>query len=191
MKKIDKIIEYIDSKGGNYAEFERKAGISNAYIKNTSGRDAEIGNKILDKIRKNIPDEYGKIFGDSSEGDKNEGAGKKNIQSNPIDKDLSALIKSNADLAESNKALAYSHVDLVQMLKEKSTEHFSSGLAVAPKYLQSIIGHLKALVELDARERSEGDPKKFEEIMKETGRIIVEKSGVVPLKDSRKSSHHK
>lgn len=64
MKKIDKILKYIDDHGITPAEFERKSGISNAYLKNTAIRGADISDKVLDKIKKSNPQDYSNIFPD-------------------------------------------------------------------------------------------------------------------------------
>jgi transcriptional regulator with XRE-family HTH domain len=62
LKKIEKILKYIENEKVTIAEFERKSGISNAYLKNTEERGADISLKILDKIKKSNPEDYYKIF---------------------------------------------------------------------------------------------------------------------------------
>lgn len=62
MKKIEKILEYLDNENISLSEFERKSGISNAYLKNTFDRGADVTQKILDKIKSNNPETYHKIF---------------------------------------------------------------------------------------------------------------------------------
>lgn len=62
MKNLEKIFEYIDNQGLSISEFERKAGLSNGYLNNTQKRGADITQKILDKIKKSLGDEYYLIF---------------------------------------------------------------------------------------------------------------------------------
>lgn len=62
MKKIDKILQYIDSQEIDIAKFERESGISNGYFANTQKRKSDITEKILDKIRQNQPKIYYAVF---------------------------------------------------------------------------------------------------------------------------------
>lgn len=62
MTNIEKILEYIDKERVSISEFERKSGISNAYLTNTKERGADISQKILDRIKSNNPEDYSKIF---------------------------------------------------------------------------------------------------------------------------------
>jgi transcriptional regulator with XRE-family HTH domain len=62
LKNIEKIFAYIESQGLSISEFERKAGISNGYLSNTQKRGADITQKILDKTKKSLGDEYYLIF---------------------------------------------------------------------------------------------------------------------------------
>lgn len=119
MKKIDKLIEHIESQGGNYAEFERKAGISNAYIKNTNGRNADIGQKILDKIKKNLPEEYEKIFGNGgdieesenlNEGNKEPGSNEKSLLA-LLMKEMASLMRTQNNLLRDQKTLVVDKVN--------------------------------------------------------------------------------
>lgn len=57
-KIVDYILLEIERQGKSVAEFERKAGISNGYLENTKKRGSDISKKILDKIRKNAPEEW-------------------------------------------------------------------------------------------------------------------------------------
>lgn len=63
MKKIDKILQYIDNQSIDIAKFERESGISNGYFGNTQKRGADITDKILDKIRQKQPKIYTEVFG--------------------------------------------------------------------------------------------------------------------------------
>lgn len=62
MKKIDKIFQYIKNQQLSEAEFERKAGISNGYLSNTSKRGADISQKILDKALENLDENFRNLF---------------------------------------------------------------------------------------------------------------------------------
>jgi hypothetical protein len=62
LKKIEKILQYLDSQGISIANFERESGISNGYFSNTVGREADITEKILDKIRQKQPKIYNAVF---------------------------------------------------------------------------------------------------------------------------------
>ena len=62
MKKIEKILQYIEDQNISISEFERRADLSNGYINNTLKRGADITQKILDKIEQNLRDDFDKIF---------------------------------------------------------------------------------------------------------------------------------
>jgi phage repressor protein C with HTH and peptisase S24 domain len=67
LKKLEKIFSYIENQGISVSEFERRAGISNGYLGNTEKRGADITQKILDKIKENLRNEYYSIFPDERE----------------------------------------------------------------------------------------------------------------------------
>lgn len=50
MKKIERILQFIENKGITNAEFERKTGISNGYVRNTVKTAGEIYPKQLQKM---------------------------------------------------------------------------------------------------------------------------------------------
>ena len=56
MKAIERIFEYIDFKGINKSELERKTGTSNGYLAKQLQRKADIGESILINILENCPD---------------------------------------------------------------------------------------------------------------------------------------
>lgn len=56
MKAIERIFKYIDYKGLNKSELERKSGISNGYLAKQFARKADIGESILNGILENCPD---------------------------------------------------------------------------------------------------------------------------------------
>lgn len=56
MKAIDRIFEYIDYKGVNKSELERKVGISNGYLAKQRQRKADIGEGIMNSVLDNCPD---------------------------------------------------------------------------------------------------------------------------------------
>lgn len=62
MKKIEKILKYIENEHISISEFERKAGISNGYLSNTAKRGADVTSKILDKIEVNAKEHFDNIF---------------------------------------------------------------------------------------------------------------------------------
>lgn len=93
-------------------------------------------------------------FNDGSENTKNT-AGAQN--------DLSSLIRSNADLAESNKALAHSHSELVTMLKEKERD-ISSDVQRFELTQEEILALLKAAIQVDLDYKSGGNQKKADEM---------------------------
>lgn len=55
-------MQYLDSQNESVSSFERRVGISNGYFANTKKRGSDVSQKVLDKIRDKIPDEYRKIF---------------------------------------------------------------------------------------------------------------------------------
>jgi hypothetical protein len=67
LKKIDKILQYIDNQGIDIAKFERESDISNGYFGNTHKRGADITDKILEKIRQKQPKIYTEVFGTARE----------------------------------------------------------------------------------------------------------------------------
>lgn len=62
MKKVDRIIKYLEKQGVSLSKFEGKAKLGSSYLSKTRERGAEITQKVLDKILKNAPDDYYKIF---------------------------------------------------------------------------------------------------------------------------------
>jgi transcriptional regulator with XRE-family HTH domain len=62
LRKIEKILKYVEDQGISLSVFERKAGLSNSYLNNTKKRGEDISAKILDKIKENLKEEYYKIF---------------------------------------------------------------------------------------------------------------------------------
>lgn len=62
MRKIEKILTYIENHGIAEAQFERRAGISNGYLRNTLSRGADVTQKILDRIKNSNPLDYYGIF---------------------------------------------------------------------------------------------------------------------------------
>lgn len=72
--------------------------------------------------------------------------GSENTKSGAGQKDISALIKSNADLAESNKSLAYSHSELVQMLKEEKKHPINSELSDLVSNQKTMLFYLRSLI---------------------------------------------
>jgi transcriptional regulator with XRE-family HTH domain len=62
LKKISRILQYIESEGFGVSDFEKKSGLSSSYLTNTEKRGSDITSKALKKIQKNQPDHYYKIF---------------------------------------------------------------------------------------------------------------------------------
>jgi len=56
MKIIQRVFQYIDFKGINKSELERKCGVSNGYFAKMKARNADIGESIIFKILENCPD---------------------------------------------------------------------------------------------------------------------------------------
>lgn len=63
MKKVETILQYLESHGIAVAEFERKSGLGNSYLTKTKERGVDLSEKILDRVRKNNPEHYELIFG--------------------------------------------------------------------------------------------------------------------------------
>lgn len=95
--------------------------------------------------------------------------------------DLSSLIRSNADLAESNKALAHSHSELVAMLKEKERGISSDAQRYALSQAE-ILALLRAAIEVDIDYKAKGDEKKAIEMAAKIGRVTAENLGQTPKK---------
>jgi hypothetical protein len=62
VKKIDRVIKYIENQGIALSDFERKSGLGNTYFTNTKKREADLSYKALMKIKENQPEHYYKIF---------------------------------------------------------------------------------------------------------------------------------
>lgn len=56
MKAINRVIQYIDSKGINNSSFEKKCGLSNGYLGTQLKRNADLGEGVLNKILDNCLD---------------------------------------------------------------------------------------------------------------------------------------
>lgn len=56
MKSIERIYQYIDSAGLKIAEFERKCGLSNGYLRKMKIRNGDLGEGVLMQIIENSPD---------------------------------------------------------------------------------------------------------------------------------------
>lgn len=105
MKKIEKILKYIESQRLSVSEFERSAGLSNGYLSNTDGRGADVTQKILDKMSKKIPLEYEAIFGKGAESEKNESPPQTNGAAKE-ESTVSLLARALDHISEANRALA-------------------------------------------------------------------------------------
>lgn len=68
MKKIERILKYIENQGLSLSTFERDAGLGYSYLGKTRDRGADVTLKVLDKIRINAPEHYYKIFPEEKEG---------------------------------------------------------------------------------------------------------------------------
>jgi hypothetical protein len=67
LKKIDRILKYIESQGIRLSAFEREAKLGNSYFANTKKRGEDVTAKMLDRIRNNVPEDYYKIFPEEKE----------------------------------------------------------------------------------------------------------------------------
>ena len=56
MKAINRVIQYIDSKGINNSSFEKKCGLSNGYLGTQLRRNADLGEGVLNKVLDNCLD---------------------------------------------------------------------------------------------------------------------------------------
>lgn len=56
LKKIEKILVYIDNQGIAISEFERRAGVSNGYVRNMADSNSEVSGRMWARIIKNIPE---------------------------------------------------------------------------------------------------------------------------------------
>lgn len=115
------VIDAIKEKTGlTLQEIADKCDISRSHLSTilNSKEEKEVSDTYMRKLRTKFP-----VFFLPTKTNKSNN--KANGQKDPSS-DISALIKSNADLAESNKALAFSHAELVLMLKgDKKWSSFS------------------------------------------------------------------
>lgn len=98
LKKIDRIIKYLENKGVSLSLFERETKLGYSYLGKTKNRGAEISDKALAKIRDNTPNDYYKIFPE----EKKEGADETivNQQSENIIEPCEKFIEENKHLKE-------------------------------------------------------------------------------------------
>lgn len=119
-RKIDRLIQYLDNKNIDIAEFERMAGISNAYLRNTEKRGADLTLKILDRIKEKQPKIYCEVF-------EQENCPKPTINNNTDDMHTNnhhadwkaaheSLLSSLATMAESQKIATQSQMVLSNAL---------------------------------------------------------------------------
>lgn len=67
MKKIDKILQYLDNHGISVAEFERTTNMGNGYLSKVRGRNTDLSDKVLDKIKEKRPQDYQAMFDEGKE----------------------------------------------------------------------------------------------------------------------------
>jgi len=115
LTKIQKILQFIDSQKISISEFERKSGISNAYLKNTVDRGADVTFKILDKIRQNNPDDYYKIFPKENA---NRETSVSIVEEDQASYSQSVPVSAVVSMIESNRILSEAHYTLVKNIDE-------------------------------------------------------------------------
>lgn len=127
MKKIDKILQYIDKQDISVAELERKAGVSNGYFKNTTQRGTDISQKILEKIRQAWPEVYDNVFPNEDESP---------VLSKEIKKDhrLDDLIQSSLNNSEAVLINAKTIDRLSSMLQQRSGDDVEKKLSNLQNY---------------------------------------------------------
>lgn len=64
LKKIEKIMQYIDKEGISIAEFERENKLGNGYLKKMEKSGSDVSYKVLEKIRINSIKAYTEMFGE-------------------------------------------------------------------------------------------------------------------------------
>jgi hypothetical protein len=94
------------------------------------------------------------------------------ISVSPGNGDISTLIKSNADLAESNKALAFSHAELVLMLKAERNVP-SSSLSRVERTNREIVSFLMAFAGIDKESQKSLSDEELIKKIEEMGRDIA------------------
>jgi len=67
LKKIDKIIQFLENHRVSFSSFEQKAKLGSSYLTKTRDRGVDLTWKSLEKIRQNAPDDYYKIFPEEKE----------------------------------------------------------------------------------------------------------------------------
>jgi hypothetical protein len=121
LKKIDRIIEYIENHGLSVSDFERRAGLGPTYLSSTKKRDADISQKSLIKIKENLKGEYYKIFPEEL----GKGAYDENHETSVVNEPLPDLEKLKTEnellktLIESKQSEIESLKMVIEVLREK------------------------------------------------------------------------
>lgn len=136
MKNLEKIFKYIEDHGITEAAFERKAQMSNGYLTNTRKRGADVSQKILDKVRENLKDEYSKIFSDAPLSE----VAKKNGIHDPTPMDaIHSLAESTNKLSDSNLINARNIERLIALLEMRLVTAANINPELAPRGTQGTI----------------------------------------------------
>lgn len=172
LKKIEKILTYIGNQSITEAEFERKSGISNGYLRNTQKRGADVTEKILEKVKKSNPGDYYNIFIEEKKG--------------PLPAETA---KANQEPAKNHEYLdlyIQSILEQKRILEEQNQflrRNFEFSLNSIAKGQDAALLQLKTLAWFQADTRAGGDQKKVAEQLERMGNKAIELAGISGKKD--------
>jgi hypothetical protein len=121
VKKIERILQYIESQGLSKSVLERDAKLGNSYFVNTKKRGEDISMKMLEKMRNNLPEHYYKIFPEEL----GKGAYDENHETSVVNEPLPDLEKLKTEnellksLIESKQSEIESLKMVIEVLREK------------------------------------------------------------------------
>jgi hypothetical protein len=120
LKRILRILKYIENQGISVTDFERHAGFSNGYLINTKKRDADLSPKALIKLKNNQREHYYKIFPEERDNDERpqmnveEGAGVYRMNTKMTENDLATLLTKAMEMLSQNQRIIEKHTEVIQ-----------------------------------------------------------------------------
>jgi hypothetical protein len=125
LKKLLRILQYLDNQNISFSKFERDANLGSSYLTKTRDRGAEITNKVLEKIKAEAPGHYYKIFPE----EKNNSAIDNKIEDPAADyskkdpgADMTALLVKAMEMLSSNQQIITSSQKIIERQVETIQE---------------------------------------------------------------------
>jgi hypothetical protein len=126
LKKVIRILQFIENHGLSVTDFERTAGFSNGYLLNTKKREADITPKALIKLKNNLPEYFNQIFpeeGDNSSIENKMDDPAVNYSKKDPATEMAALLVKAMEILSQNQRIIEKHAETIDKHAETMQEH--------------------------------------------------------------------